>query len=178
MTELISIQSELKAPKSQTNSFGKYKYRSAEDILEAVKPLLKKYECCLTLSDDIIEIGGRHYVASCATISKSNIDISIKAVGWAREAESKKGCDASQLTGLTSSYARKSALNGLFAIDDTKDSDALPPEQESKKTAMEYTLMINATKTLSELQELWGSIPKDIRTELELQKNAQKLVLS
>lgn len=119
---LIHIQGELKAPKGQYNSYGGYKYRSCEDILEAVKPLLKKEKVTLTISDDIIEVGGRVYVKATATLSDGEDTISTSA--FAREAETKKGMDDSQITGSASSYARKYALNGLFAIDDTKDADA------------------------------------------------------
>lgn len=119
---LIHIQGELKAPKSQENKFGGYKYRSCEDILEAVKPLLKKEKVTLTISDDIVEVGGRVYVKATATLSDGEETISTSA--FAREAETKKGMDDSQITGSASSYARKYALNGLFAIDDTKDADA------------------------------------------------------
>lgn len=119
---LIHIQGELKAPKSQENKFGGYKYRSCEDILEAVKPLLKKEKVTLTISDDIIEVGGRVYVKATATLSDGEDTTSTSA--FAREAETKKGMDDSQITGSASSYARKYALNGLFAIDDTKDADA------------------------------------------------------
>lgn len=121
MDALIKIQHELKAPKGQYNSFGKYKYRSAEDILEAVKPLLSKYNAQLTLSDEIIEVGGRVYVKATATFKDSD---SIETVtAFAREPSDKKGMDDSQITGTASSYARKYALNGLFLIDDTKDAD-------------------------------------------------------
>ena len=118
---LVAIQSELKAPKGQYNSFGKYKYRSAEDILEAVKPLLKKYGCKLTIMDEIVLVGDRYYVKAIPTISDGTQSLSV--CGWAREAETKTGMDTSQITGTASSYARKYALNGLFAIDDTKDAD-------------------------------------------------------
>lgn len=119
---LIHIQGELKAPKSQENKFGGYKYRSCEDILEAVKPLLKKEKVTLTISDDIVEVGGRVYVKATAALSDGEDAITTSA--FAREAETKKGMDDSQITGSASSYARKYALNGLFAIDDTKDADA------------------------------------------------------
>ena len=119
-----SIQSELKAPKGQTNKFGGYSYRSAEDILEAVKPLLNKYNCFLTVSDEIVEVGGRVYVKATATVHESHSDSIAVTTAFAREAEVKKGMDDAQITGSASSYARKYALNGLFAIDDTKDPDA------------------------------------------------------
>lgn len=119
--ELSRIQKELKAPKGQFNKFGNYKYRSCEDILEAVKPLLG--DCCLTISDDIVLIGDRFYVKATARLALSNEDY-IENSAFAREALDKKGMDESQITGASSSYARKYALNGLFAIDDTKDADA------------------------------------------------------
>lgn len=122
MKELITIQSELKAPKSQFNRFGNYKYRKAEDILEAVKPLLKKESCTLIVSDDIVMVGNRIYVKAVATLKNANGETET-SVGWAREEESKKGMDGSQVTGASSSYARKYALNGLFAIDDNQDND-------------------------------------------------------
>ncbi len=122
MKELIAIQSELKAPKSQFNPFGKYKYRKAEDILEAVKPLLAKQKCTLTITDDVVLIGNRIYVKATATIKNEKGECET-TTGWAREEETKKGMDGSQITGASSSYARKYALNGLFAIDDNADSD-------------------------------------------------------
>lgn len=122
MKELIVIQSELKAPKSQFNKFGGYKYRKAEDILEAVKPLLNNQKCTLTITDDIVMVGNRIYVKATATI-KNEKDEFETTTGWAREEETKKGMDGSQITGASSSYARKYALNGLFAIDDNADSD-------------------------------------------------------
>tara|TARA_R110002012_G_scaffold220008_1_gene391495 strand:- start:307 stop:768 length:462 start_codon:yes stop_codon:yes gene_type:complete len=121
---LSKIQTELKAPKGQTNKFGGYKYRSAEDILEAIKPLLKKYECDLTISDDMVEVGGRVYVKATAKLCSYEPFGEIETSAFAREAETKKGMDDAQITGSASSYARKYALNGLFAIDDTKDADA------------------------------------------------------
>ena len=119
MKTLAKIQKELKAPKGQTNNFGGYKYRSAEDILEALKPLLG--EAVLTIDDEVIQIGDRFYVKASATISLDGESVTVR--GWAREPQDKKGADAAQITGATSSYARKYALNGLFAIDDTKDAD-------------------------------------------------------
>ncbi len=121
MEELIKIQSELKAPKGQFNSFGKYKYRSAEDILEAVKPLLEKNDCTLTLSDELELIGERYYVKATATLKNGTCAETVTA--YAREEAEKRGMDGSQITGTASSYARKYALNGLFCIDDTKDAD-------------------------------------------------------
>lgn len=134
MKELITIQSELKAPKTQVNNFGGYKYRKAEDILEAVKPLLAKKKCTLIITDDIVMVGNRIYVKATATIRNEKGEVE-EATGWAREEESKKGMDASQITGASSSYARKYALNGLFAIDDNADYDTTNNghQQESKQ---------------------------------------------
>lgn len=128
INEILSeIQLNLKAPKSQTNDFGKYKYRSCEDILEAVKPLLKQTNTTLVLDDELINIGDRFYIKATATLcscEKLEGTHSISVCGYAREEESKRGMDGSQITGACSSYARKYALNGLFLIDDTKDSDS------------------------------------------------------
>ena len=120
---MATIQSSLKAPKGQTNKFGGYKYRSCEDILEAVKPHLKSHNLVLTITDDITEVGGRVYVKATAVVHSTD-GHSVQTTGFAREEENKKGMDTSQITGSASSYARKYALNGLFCIDDTKDSDA------------------------------------------------------
>lgn len=130
MKELITIQSELKAPKSQFNKFGGYKYRKAEDILEAVKPLLAKQKCTLTITDDVVLIGNRIYVKATATIKNEKGECET-TTGWAREEETKKGMDGSQITGASSSYARKYALNGLFAIDDNADSDTTNTGQQN-----------------------------------------------
>ena len=131
MKELIAIQKELKAPKNQHNNFGNYNYRSCEDILEAVKPLLGKYECLLTVSDKMVEIGGRVYVEATATIEKEDRKKEVSA--YARETETKKGMDDSQITGSASSYARKYALNGLFLIDDNKDPDTNEQHKQNNK---------------------------------------------
>lgn len=119
---LQKIQSELKAPKNQFNNFGKYKYRSLEDIMEALKPLLAKNEAALVVTDDLVMIGSRYYVKATARLTTKD-GVVAEAEAYAREAETKKGMDESQITGSASSYARKYALNGLFAIDDTKDAD-------------------------------------------------------
>lgn len=129
MKELITIQSELKAPKTQVNRFGGYKYRKAEDILEAVKPLLAKQKCTLIITDDIVMVGNRIYVKATATIKNEKGEFE-QTTGWAREEETKKGMDGSQITGASSSYARKYALNGLFAIDDNADSDTTNTDQQ------------------------------------------------
>ena len=133
MERIIKIREELKCPKNQYNSFGKYSYRSCEDILEAVKPLLTKYELSLTISDDIVQVGERYYVkATCRIHDKEGKEI-IFNTAYAREEEEKKGQDGSQITGTSSSYARKYCLNGLFLIDDTKDADTDEYTKETNK---------------------------------------------
>ena len=122
--KLLNIQAELKAPKNQYNKFGGYNYRSCEDILEAVKPLLAKYKATLTINDDIVMVGERIYVKADVALINIEDGRIIHNVAFAREEDIKKGMDGSQITGASSSYARKYALNGLFLIDDTKDSDA------------------------------------------------------
>ena len=121
MNKLLAIQRELKAPKGNYNSFGKYRYRSCEDILEAVKPILEKYDVVLFLSDRPVVQNDWHYIQATATFIDG--DNKIEVTAYARESEEKKGMDSSQITGTASSYARKYALNGLFLIDDTKDAD-------------------------------------------------------
>lgn len=123
-SKLLNIQGELKAPKSNVNDFGHYKYRSCEDILEAAKPCLQKAKCTLTLSDDVMVLGSRYYISANATLTDTETGEAVTVSAFAREEEIKKGMDTSQVTGAASSYARKYALNGLFCIDDTKDSDA------------------------------------------------------
>jgi hypothetical protein len=128
--KLNYIQVNLKAPKGQYNNFGKYKYRSLEDITDALKPFLQETGTHLILSDTVELIGERYYVVANATITDGENSVSVK--GYAREAQNKKGMDDSQITGAASSYARKYALNGLFAIDDTKDADATNKHEETK----------------------------------------------
>ena len=147
--KIVAIQSELKAPKGQYNSFGKYNYRSCEDILEGVKPLLAKHGLVLTIRDCIELIGDRFYVKATATITDGKEQLSTDA--YARESADKKGMDASQVTGATSSYARKYALNGLLAIDDTKDADTMDnskkPAQQTQETVYNWqTLKARATQ--------------------------------
>lgn len=148
MKELITIQSELKAPKSQFNKFGGYKYRKAEDILEAVKPLLAKQKCTLIITDDVVLIGNRIYVKATATIKNEKGECET-TTGWAREEETKKGMDGSQITGASSSYARKYALNGLFSIDDNADSDTTNDGQHQEAQQQTQTQQPAAQQTAS-----------------------------
>jgi hypothetical protein len=182
---LAEIQAKLKAPKGQFNSFGKYHYRSAEDILEAVKKVVNPMGFSITLTDSVGEVGGRIYVQSIATLY--NGELEYQATGFAREEETKKGMDGSQITGAASSYARKYALNGLFAIDDTKDSDATNDHgksQESKpqaKTGMpapsnfdnEFKELIADVKgviAIGELKGIWEKLTDEAKTNKEIQQ--------
>lgn len=159
--KLLAVQTELKAPKGQTNSFGKYKYRSCEDILEAVKPLLKKYKAAIVISDDLILIGDRFYVEAIATFYDVENEASVKNTAFARESENKKGMDDSQVTGATSSYARKYALNGLLLIDDTKDADTdefrnQQKDKEERKFDKDTEKMKKSTISEKDQQTLRG----------------------
>lgn len=170
MDALQKIQAELKAPKGQYNSFGKYAYRSAEDILEAVKPLLKKNKAELILSDEIVEVGGRIYVKATAMLNADGEKAVVNA--YAREPEQKKGMDESQITGTASSYARKYALNGLFLIDDTKDADTdeykhtqnnasqPAPKQSEQKQPIDGNKKINR-KTIETLEGMIAQTNSD-----------------
>lgn len=140
--KLSNIQNELKAPKNQYNDFGKYNYRNCEDILEALKPLCMKYKATLIITDVIQMINERYYIAAHATLFDWESDNKIEVKAYARECESKKGMDEAQITGATSSYARKYALNGLFSIDDTKDADS----QDNTKQQVKKQPIKQATK--------------------------------
>lgn len=163
---LQQIQSELKAPKGQTNTFGGYKYRSCEDILEALKPVLAKYQAAVILSDEIVQLGERWYVKATATLKTKEGDVSVTA--YARETETRKGMDESQITGSASSYARKYALNGLFCIDDTKDADTMDNLEQTPKQAKptkkaafidpKHLSMLNTAQNMDELDESMAQI--------------------
>lgn len=167
MKELLQIQSELKAPKGQFNAYGKYKYRSCEDILEAVKPILKKNNCTLLLSDSLIYVGERYYIKATATLVNAE-GKSVSTEAYAREEETKKGMDASQITGASSSYARKYALNGLLCIDDNKDSDTTntgdnapaAPAKTSKEDNAEVEKAIAEINAAKSKEELINAIAK------------------
>lgn len=184
---LAEIQAKLKAPKGQYNSFGKYHYRSAEDILEAVKKVVNPMGFSVTLTDQVKEIGGRIYVEALASLFNGELEYT--ATGIAREEETKKGMDGAQVTGAASSYARKYALNGLFAIDDTKDSDATNnhgKSQESAHQAKAKTGMpplsdfdiqfqglietVNKITQISELKELWDELLDEAKQNKEVQQ--------
>lgn len=160
--KLMTIQSKLVAPKNQFNKFGNYKYRSCEDILEALKPLLRETKTILTINDDIVLVGDRIYVKATAVLSDCESTSVIYNSAFAREPESKKGADDSQVTGATSSYARKYALNGLFCIDDTKDADATnthdkedsKAEPSNKKASAKQVEILSNTYTGENLVKL------------------------
>lgn len=142
MVELQNIQQTLKAPKDKMNTFGGYKYRSCESILESVKPLLRENECTLVINDDIVLVGDKIFVKATATLTNKDGQ-SVSTQAFARHDENKKGMDGSQITGATSSYARKYALNGLFAIDDSKDADT-DENRNERKAAENAELVIKA----------------------------------
>lgn len=176
LLHLAQIQSELKAPKGQRNSFGKYNYRSCEDILEAVKPLLKERGLVILITDDIVQIGERYYVRATATIYDSEGSC-ISNSALAREELKRSGMDASQITGATSSYARKYALNGLFAIDDTKDADATNKGQDEPKPAKataqpaftdEIRTALAKAQSVQELVDTFGKLPQTLRDSNEV----------
>lgn len=186
--QLRDVQSELKAPKSQYNSFGKYKYRNAEDILEAVKPLMAKHKLTLTLTDSIEIIGDRYYVRAEVVVSNDEGEM-IPVTAYAREEENKKGMDGSQVTGASSSYARKYALNGMFCIDDTKDSDSTnthdsksatskPAAKAAAKNDGEATIMdkaINYMKSQNDRKKAYDTVMKHYGDQLtDKQKEAIK----
>lgn len=179
--KLLAIQTKLKAPKGQYNKFGNFNYRSAEDILEAVKPLNAEQGVLLTITDEIKEVGGRVYVVATATVSDGTDELKVSA--FAREPENKKGMDESQITGATSSYARKYALNGLYAIDDNKDADtdehkqqqdnAPKKQQAQKQQAQKQQQQQEKRFTEQELHEL---VEKYVRNIEALGVDRAKLI--
>lgn len=164
--KLIKIQNELSVPKNQFNSFGNYNYRSCEDILEAVKPLLKREGLLMTISDEVVQVGDRNYVK--ATVELDDGTKQYKFSAYAREEETKKGMDGSQITGASSSYARKYALNGLFLIDDTKDSDTTNTHDKAPTPSV-----TNQIKTGGELPSNDGKTPSCPKCGGEMWDNRQ-----
>lgn len=164
VSALVKIQRELKVPKNNYNSFGKYKYRSAEDIVEAAKNVIHKYGFYLTLTDEVLQVGNRIYIQATATLS-NGIETHV-TTALAREPEVKKGMDESQITGTASSYARKYALNGLFAIDDTKDADFLNTgdnsQNKSKTSNSVKPAELTKTQQIKSLREKLGMTPNDL----------------
>ena len=171
--KLAAIQTALKAPKSQFNKFGGYKYRKAEDILEAVKPLLKEHGCALTCSDDLQQIGDRYYIKATAMLICAEDGSYQSCEAYAREEEEKKGMDGSQVTGASSSYARKYALNGLLCIDDTADSDTTNVgPAEGAETPAESPKPIRTKKTPAAPEKKQGAPKKTLITD----KNIKQVV--
>jgi len=158
LKKLGEVQYELKAPKDKTNTFGKYEYRSAEGILEAVKPLLKKHGLTQTITDEVRLLGERYYLVSKVTIYSGEASHSVE--GWARESLDKKGMDESQITGAASSYARKYALNGMYAIDDTKDADTDEYRKETETPKASPTRRPTDAQ-LQLIKELGAKLGKD-----------------
>ncbi len=165
MSILNKIQTELKAPKGQYNGFNKFHYRSCEDILEAVKPFLKKYEATLVINDEVVLVGNRYYIKATATLT--SVDGTNTATAFAREEETRKSFDAPQITGSASSYARKYALNGLLAIDDTKDADALGNNQVEKA--------VDAARNIATEESIYNELAKAKNKE-ELGKMSRELL--
>ena len=174
MKELIKIQNELKVPKGNLNKFGNYKYRSAEDILEAVKPVLLKYDATVYLSDEIVLIGTKIFLkaTACLTIGEKQICVN----GFAETSEH-KGMSAEQTTGTASSYARKYALNGLFLIDET-EQDADGKDSTDKKDILNASQRIENCTSLDDLGTVWNSLTKDEQKQFVALKDAKKLQLS
>jgi len=166
--KLSAIQNELKAPKNQYNSFGKYNFRSCEDILEGVKPLCRKYRTTLIIGDTLELIGDRYYIKAMATLYDLDSDKSISNIAYARESENKTGMDASQITGATSSYARKYALNGLFCIDDTKDADTDEYQNQTKEQPKKQAVSKATKKQIELINELFNE--EEIIKALDLVK--------
>lgn len=166
--KLIKIQTELKAPKSQFNKFGGYNYRNCEDILEALKPLLEKNKCGLFISDNLELIGNRYYIKATVTLVDFEDSSKIENHGFAREDESRKGMNSDQLTGATSSYARKYALNGMFCIDDSKDSDFTNEhdKNDKKEDAQQDKKEYQESDLDKKFQELWDRMPEEKRLVL------------
>lgn len=171
MKVLQKIQQELKANKGQYNKFGKYAYRSCEDILEAAKPVLAKYDAAITLSDEIVLIGDRYYVKATATLTievNNTKAMTFTTTAFAREAVARKGMDESQITGSASSYARKYALSGLFALDDTKDADTMDNRQQTEPQAQApaadklVIARVKKCKSAKELNALWHKLQEEM----------------
>lgn len=163
--KLMAIQTHIKAPKNLYNSFGKYKYRSAEGICEAVKPFLASENASLLLTDEIVEVGGRIYVKSTAILTDNDTGEHVSTSAFAREPEDKKGMDDSQITGTASSYARKYALNGLFLLDDTKDADAEDCNEPTKEETFEAKRLRPVLEELARIGYTTTSICKTYKLE-------------
>ena len=182
--KLLNIQQKLKAPKNQRNNFGGYNYRSCEDILEAVKPLLKEENLIMTITDELVYIGERYYIKATSILTDIEENTQLINIAYAREEETKKGMDGSQITGTASSYARKYALNGLFLIDDQKDADTdeYTKQQEEEKATEKQLKIIEYYYKDENLKKLLASnniekieeLPKTKATEIIKKLNEKK----
>lgn len=172
MERLIAIQQELKATKDLYNGYGGYNYRSCESILEALKPLLLKHKLAIVIQDDLLNIGERYYVKAIVRLIDENKDVIVETTAFAREEETKKGMDGSQITGASSSYARKYALNGMFAIDDAKDSDNTNKhgKDEVQASSNDIAGKINSINDIKELIKFFNANQKVINADKELFK--------
>lgn len=175
---ILDIQQNLNAPKNLYNKFGGYAYRSCESILVALKPLLAKHKAIIYFTEKTVEQNGWHYIEATACLRAEGKEEVFKTTGYAREDESRKGMDASQITGSASSYARKYALNAMFAIDDVKDSDATnthgkeatAPAPTSAPTIEEFTKKVNSLNSYPKLLEYWNSLSSEVRESEEYKK--------
>lgn len=175
---ILDIQQNLNAPKNLYNKFGGYSYRSCESILVALKPLLAKHKAIIYFTERTVEQNGWHYIEATACLRADGKEEVFKTTGYAREDESRKGMDASQITGSASSYARKYALNAMFAIDDVKDSDATnthgkeatAPAPTSAPTLEEFTKKVNTLNSYPKLLEYWNSLSSEVRESEEYKK--------
>lgn len=175
--KLMEVQTELKAPKAQRNTFGNYNYRSCEDIVEAVKPLLNKQGLILNLSDEMVQVGDRYYIRATARVIDIETGDKIETTALAREDETKKGMDLAQITGSVSSYARKYALNGMFAIDDTKDSDATNTHGKEDKSVSGSTRKLSEAqiKRLYALASKAGYSNDDVEAHIRIKFNKEDI---
>ena len=175
--KLSAIQNELKTPKNQYNSFGKYNYRSCEDILEGVKPLCRKYRTTLVIGDTLELIGDRYYIKATATLYDLDSEKSISNTAYARESENKTGMDVSQITGATSSYARKYALNGLFNIDDTKDADTDEYQNQTKEQPKKQSVSKATEKQIELLKKLYSEEELNKALDIVKKENIEDLTV-
>ncbi len=171
--KLFEIQQKLKAPKGQYNKFGNYAFRSCEDILEAVKPLLMEQKAIVTISDELVLIGQRYYIKATASLMDIETGEQVKNEAYAREDENKKGMDLSQITGASSSYARKYALNGLFCIDDNKDSDTTNTSEKEEKQEKQVSQTNTTTKRKKPCCENCGKEFEGFKTDSGKQYSAE-----
>lgn len=176
LKKLFEIQQELKVPKNQRNTFGNYNFRNCEDIMEASKPICKKYNCLLTCSDEIIYVGERYYIRATATLFDLDSNENISACAVAREEESKKGMDASQITGASSSYARKYALNGLLQLDDNKDADTTEYQKQQNSNTVKKNNFNQEMITEEQIKLIHVLFSKIEKSEKQIFKNFENSV--